>query len=67
MSPTTLHDARIARGIGQVELARQVGVGQSHISMLERGRRVPSITVFLRLCRALDLDPAVALDWKTAG
>ncbi len=45
---------RIKKGLSQMELARQIGVGQSMIGHIERGAKIPSLIVALDLAKALD-------------
>ncbi len=45
---------RIKKGLSQMELARQIGVGQSMIRHIERGAKIPSLIVALDLAKALD-------------
>lgn len=52
-----LREARIERGLSQEELAAEAEIDRTYPSLLERGRRVPTFTVFLRLCRALRCTP----------
>jgi transcriptional regulator with XRE-family HTH domain len=46
---------RKLRGLSQLDLAHQAGVGPRHLSFLESGRSRPGRDVVLRLCDALDL------------
>jgi len=43
-------------GKKQKELARDTGVSATYISMVENGRRVPSVATFREFARALDCD-----------
>jgi transcriptional regulator with XRE-family HTH domain len=49
-------EARIMKGLTQVELAEQVGISQSAISEIESGDLRPGTTVLVRLADVLDLD-----------
>jgi transcriptional regulator with XRE-family HTH domain len=49
-----LRELRIARNFSQGELADRCGSNRPFISNLERGVKVPSLTMVLRLARALD-------------
>jgi transcriptional regulator with XRE-family HTH domain len=53
-----LQKARAKSGITQEELARRVRLTREYISLLEHGKRTPTILVFIRLARALDVSPA---------
>ena len=48
-----LADARRTKGLSLRELALLSGVGKTHISDLERGKRNPSMATARRLARAL--------------
>ena len=54
---SALREARIARGLSQEDLAAEAEIDRTYPSLLEHGRRVPTLTVFLRLCRALRCTP----------
>lgn len=43
---------REAAGLTQEELADLAGVHRTYVSLVERGERVPTVTVFIRLCHA---------------
>jgi transcriptional regulator with XRE-family HTH domain len=49
-----LRELRIARNLTQGELADRCGSNRPFISNLERGVKVPSLTMVLRLSNALD-------------
>lgn len=50
---TMLHDRRLARGLAQAEVARQVGISPSALSQIERGVRGPSGDTLVRLWEVL--------------
>lgn len=56
-------DARAAAGLSQAEVGHRANVTQECISLLERGRRVPTVPTFVRVCRALGLDPAQVISF----
>ena len=56
-----LRAGREARGLSQTALAAELGTSQSVVSDMEGGRILPRLTVFGRLVRALDLEPAAVL------
>ena len=58
MTPTMLQSARRARGWTQKRAARQLGVTQAYLSMLERGRRVAPPALAVRLAEVYSLSPA---------
>ena len=47
--------ARLRRGLSQGELAGSCGLAQSQVSLLEAGRRPPTVAQLLGLARALDV------------
>ena len=53
---------RESRGLKQSVLARQVGVTEDYISMIERGIKTPSTTLLHRLARALGVPTSGLLD-----
>jgi transcriptional regulator with XRE-family HTH domain len=46
---------RTARGLSQEVLAERSGFDRTYLSLLERGRRTPTITAIFRLADALDV------------
>lgn len=49
-------ELRDRRGMGQVELARAAGVGQSLISRIENGTANPSLRTLVRIAKALGVE-----------
>jgi transcriptional regulator with XRE-family HTH domain len=62
-----LADARIAKGLTQTELAKQLGRPQSFVSNYERGQRRIDVGEFIELARALDLDPVAVVKELASG
>jgi len=58
---------REKRSLTQEALAHEAGITTSYASQVERGRKVPSLTVILKLCRALDCTPGELLSDFTAA
>ena len=54
-----LKDLREERGLSQAQLALDRGLDQTFVSLLERGRRQPSLISVFALCDALDVEPDV--------
>jgi transcriptional regulator with XRE-family HTH domain len=52
-----LREARLDRGLSQDALAATAQLHHTHISLLERGRRDPTLETLVRLARALNLTP----------
>jgi transcriptional regulator with XRE-family HTH domain len=50
-----LRVARAIAGLEQKQLAAIAGLNPSHISLIEKGARNPSIATIGRLCRALEI------------
>lgn len=42
-------------GLSQHQLAKQLGITQTFLSEIERGRKNPSLEQFFRICEALDI------------
>ena len=53
---TALRFARAQTGISQLSLAALSGLDPSYVSLLERGQRVPSFIVIIRLADALEMN-----------
>jgi transcriptional regulator with XRE-family HTH domain len=51
-----IRNRRLAADVTQVDLAAQVGVGQTAISQWERSVTVPTLSNLARLAKALDCD-----------
>lgn len=52
-----LRQLRKAAGLTQEELAFQVGLDRTYISLLEGGIKSPTLNTFFRLCKALNQQP----------
>lgn len=53
-----LKAARLKAGLTQEQLALKAKLTREYVSLLELDRRMPSIPVFLRLCRLLGVSAA---------
>ena len=49
---------RIQAELSQEKVAARARVSREYVSMLESGKNVPTIDVFIRLCRAVGASPA---------
>jgi transcriptional regulator with XRE-family HTH domain len=62
---------RTAHGLTQSELAERLSIGASHLSLIESGKRQPSLTVLEEIATALDVPPhlltVLASDPKEIG
>jgi transcriptional regulator with XRE-family HTH domain len=52
-----LRKARIAAGLTQEALAARAGVSREYVNYLERGKRMPTIAVFVKLSKAMKVSP----------
>ena len=48
-----LRKIRQAAGLTQEELAGKAGISREYVNYLERGKRSPTVTVFVKICRAV--------------
>jgi transcriptional regulator with XRE-family HTH domain len=55
------------RGLTQEELAHEAKITTSYYGQLERGMKSPTLTVIVKLCRALDCAPGELLSDFTTG
>lgn len=54
-----LRRARIERTLSQRELARRVGLPQSHVSKIENGHVDPGLSTAIEIARALGFEPVL--------
>ena len=50
-----LRKARLAAGLTQEELAGKAHLSREYVNYIERGKRQPTVAVFIRLCAAMDV------------
>ena len=50
-----IRNRREQLGWSQYKLAKEVGIAQSFMNEIEKGRKSPSLEVFFRLCDALEI------------
>lgn len=55
---TILRKNRLKCGLTQEELADQCGVDRTYISMLERGKRKPTLNVLFKICENIGVKPS---------
>ncbi|MFT3784913.1 MAG: helix-turn-helix transcriptional regulator [Tepidisphaeraceae bacterium] len=58
----TIKRARLAAGLTQEALAAAAGLSREYVNYLERGKRQPTVEVFLRLCRGMKVHPSDLLE-----
>lgn len=52
-----LKEIRIQKELSQEELSLQAGLDRSYISMVERGKRNPTLLVIFKICEVLEIRP----------
>jgi transcriptional regulator with XRE-family HTH domain len=52
-----LRKARLQAGLTQEELAAKASISREYVNYLERGKRSPTVEVFVRLCKAMKVYP----------
>lgn len=63
-----LRRARLEKGYTQQQLAQYAGVGEVYLSEIERGRKMPSMTIFIKIIEALNISADYVLrDELTSG
>jgi transcriptional regulator with XRE-family HTH domain len=50
-----IRKARLKAGMTQEELAAKARLTREYISLLELNKRMPTLPVFVRLCRSMDI------------
>ena len=58
-------EARKARGMTQEDLAANADVSSTHISVLERGVKLPNLDTFIAIANALDTSRLMELPEET--
>lgn len=58
----TIRNYRLSAGLSQERLGERMGVSTNYISLLESGKRYPSIGTLIRIARALDANPGEMLN-----
>lgn len=52
---------RKVKGLSQEVLSGLSDIGRTHLSMIERGERKPTLETFFKICNALDVKPSEVL------
>ncbi len=50
-----IREARLKKGFTQQTLAEVAGIGEMYVSQLERGMKMPSLNLFMKIITALDI------------
>lgn len=66
MKRTWLEEIRKNKGFTHAQMGKMLGVTRQAYTSIENGRRNPSLSVALKLCKILDFDPALFLDKEVA-
>ena len=53
-----LRKEREKQGLSQLELALRANISQNMINYVETGKRTPSLDTLLKICQALNINPA---------
>ena len=60
-----LRDLRVARGKSKADLAKQAGMSEEYLRLIEVGKKLPSAKVLLNLCKALPVPLSEGFAIKT--
>lgn len=58
---------RLQAGLTQAELAGRAGIGRTHLSHIEGGRKNPTVVVLVHVADGLGVDPGDLLAGITSG
>ena len=50
-----IREARKQKGFTQLMLAEAIGIGEMYVSQIERGIKMPSLNLFIKIITALDI------------
>jgi len=64
---SAIRRVRSERGWSQERLAEAAGLTTTYVGQIERGVRIPSLTVVLKLARGLGVTPSALLEAFSAG
>lgn len=55
MLAAEIKKARLAAGLTQERLAAKASVSREYVNYVERGKRQPTVAMFVRLCKAMNV------------
>lgn len=53
-----ISDFRKSKGLSQEIVSGLAAIGRTHLSMIERGERKPTLETFFKLCDAMNISPS---------
>ena len=56
-----LADMRKKKGVSQEVLSGLAGIARTHLSMIENGKRKPTLETFYKICTSLGVSPSEAM------
>lgn len=57
-----IRQSREDQGMTQEEVALRAGIDRSYLSEIERDRKNPTVDMFMRLCRAMEVPAATIIE-----
>ena len=60
-----LKNAREDARLSQLELAEKAEISQGFLAMVESNKKIPTLTTIFKICRALEIRPAVLFEEKS--
>lgn len=56
-----ISDMRKKKGVSQEVLSGLAGIARTHLSMIENGKRKPTLETFYKICMSLRISPSKAM------
>lgn len=53
---------RVKKNISQEVLSGFAGIARTHLSMIENGKRKPTLETFYRICQSMGVKPSVVME-----
>lgn len=60
-----LKEAREDARFSQLDLAEKAGISQGFLAMVESNKKVPTLTTIFKICKALEIRPAMLFEEKS--